>query len=173
MNDILMKILSRKHFLFALGILLSFAAKSQSLDIKDYEGLWKGQLMVYQKGILVDSVLVEHLVKRLDDNRYTWKTDYLSPTRPVTKDYKLVLNPDEPNKFTIDEGDNLLLFQYLFDHKMHSSFVTQGILITSTYEFKGDEIIFELTSGTLLEKSHPAVENYNITSMQRMVLKRE
>ena len=165
---------SKKRTLYTcLLIVLSTLIQAQDFDIRDYEGLWKGQLMVYQRGNLVDSVEVEHLVKQLDGKSFIWKTEYLSPNRPVTKDYKLLLNPEEPNKFTVDEGNNLLLFQYLFDRKMHASFVTQGILITSTYEFTENEIIFELTSGTKMDKDHPEVENYRITSMQRMVLRRE
>ena len=162
-----------KFIAFCVLLCCTSLVHAQDLQIKDYEGLWKGKLMIYQRGMLVDSVKVQHLVKQIDNKSYTWKTDYLSPTRPVTKDYKLLLNPDEPNKFTIDEGDNLLLYQYLFDEKMHSSFMTQGILITSTYEFRKREIIFELTSGTKMEKGHPDVENFSITSMQRMVLRRE
>jgi len=66
---------------------------------------------------------------------------------PAVKDYTLILNDPATNAYSTDEGDGVVLKDYLFDQKLYSVFETQSILLTSSYELMGDQLIFEVTSG--------------------------
>lgn len=45
----------------------------------------------------------------------------------------------------------------------------QGILLTSTYEWLGNQIIFEVTSGKELQTTH-GVKSYSVLNLQKAVL---
>ena len=63
-------------------------------------GVWEGMMYIYQNAGLRDSVKVKFTAARTDvEGTYTWKTEYLSPSRPVVKDYKLVVDDLEQGRF--------------------------------------------------------------------------
>ena len=70
-----------------------------------------------------------------------------------------------------DEGDGTFLIDYLFENKLYSVFETQGILLTSTYEWLGNQIIFEVTSGKELQTTN-GVKSYNVLNLQKAVLRK-
>jgi hypothetical protein len=136
-------------------------------------GLWEGTMYLYGKGQLRDSVLVQLSVqKTASPNTWSWKTSYLSKTQPMVKDYKLVLKDATTNTYVTDEGDGIVLKDYLFNNKLYNVFETQGIFLTSSYELIGDQLIFEVSSGKKLEEENKAVTNYSVTSLQRVVFKK-
>lgn len=47
----------------------------------------------------------------------------------------------------------------------------QGILLTSTYEWLGNQIIFEVTSGKELQTTN-GVKSYSVLNLQRAVLRK-
>ena len=131
-------------------------------------------MYIYSHGLLKDSVAVKHTVANTaEPDTWTWKTDYLSPKQPVTKDYLLRLKDPAKGIYEIDEGEGLLLYDYLFGNKLYCVFETEGVLLTATYELKNNELTFEVTSGTKMSGDFAGVTNYTVSHLQTVVLKRE
>ncbi len=136
-------------------------------------GKWEGIMHIYGKGQLRDSVPVQLLVqKTTSPNTWSWKTSYLSKTQPMVKDYTLILKDAATNSYVTDEGDGIILKDYLFQNKLYSVFETQGIFLTASYELIGDQLIFEVSSGKKLEEENKAVTNYSVTNLQRVIFRK-
>jgi len=135
-------------------------------------GIWTGTMHIYNRGLLVDSVTIKLNVTRTNaPDTFVWKTEYLSEKFPMVKDYKLVISDAGKGVFITDEGDGIILMDYLFENKLYSVFETQGILLTSTYEWLGNQIIFEVTSGKELQTTL-GVKSYSVLNLQKAVLKK-
>ncbi len=136
-------------------------------------GNWDGIMYLYGKGQLRDSVPVQLAVqKTASPGTWSWKTSYLSKTQPMVKDYKLVLKDAATNTYVTDEGDGIILKDYLFNNKLYNVFETQGIFLTSSYELIGDQLIFEVSSGKKLEEENKGITNYSVTSLQRVIFRK-
>jgi hypothetical protein len=137
-------------------------------------GTWEGNMKIYSRGVLKDSVDVRLTVTHTKTaNAWTWKTEYLSPIQPMTKDYILRLPEPEKNKYITDEGDGVELTGYLFGNKLYDMFETHGVFLTSSYELVGNELIFEVTSGKKEPVTHPEINNYSVDNLQRVVFRRK
>jgi hypothetical protein len=146
---------------------------AQSLFPDRCLGVWKGTMHIYAYGTLKDSVEVRLTVARTTaPDAWTWKTEYLSEKLPAVKDYVVRLKDREKNLYVTDEGEGLELTDYLVGNKMYSVFETEGILLTSSYELRGQELIFEVSSGKKEPASHPSVTNYSVRNLQRVVFRR-
>jgi len=169
-----MKIASIK-FLLALLVLFAFThAPAQHALIDKQEGVWAGTMYMYGGGQLKDSVqIVLTIARQPTPGQWTWKTEYLSATMPMTKDYVLRVKDRTKNIFVTDEGDGIELTTYLIDKKLYNVFETHQVMLTSTYEFRGNEIVFEVTSGKKEAATHPEITNFAISNLQRAVLKRK
>jgi hypothetical protein len=135
-------------------------------------GKWEGIMHIYAKGQLRDSVPVQLLVQKSTiPNTWIWKTSYLSKSNPMDKDYKLVLKDTATQAYITDEGDGIELRDYCFNNKLYSVFDTHEVLLTSSYELQGDQLIFEVTSGKKLDVNKE-VNNYTVLNVQRVVFKK-
>jgi hypothetical protein len=135
-------------------------------------GIWTGTMHIYSRGSLVDSVPIKLNVTRTNaPDTFVWKTEYLSEKFPMVKDYKLVISDAGKGVFITDEGDGIILMDYLFENKLYSVFETQGILLTSTYKWLGNQIIFEVTSGKELQTAH-GVKSYSVLNLQKAILRK-
>ena len=109
----------------------------------------------------------------IDDQSWTWKTDYRSEKMPVTKDYILRKDSKAENTFLLDEGDGVILTNYLTGNKLYSNFETEGIFLTSSYELVDKRLVFEVTSGKKLnEAEESGVTNYSVDFVQRVVFQK-
>lgn len=159
--------------LLPLAILLSFQSVYAQLPVQ-WHGVWTGTLQIYRQSALVDSVPIRLTIARTDKpNVLTWRTDYLSATRPMTKDYKLVTKDADKGIYQTDEGEGTLLTDYLFGNKLYGIFEVQDVLLTSSYELRQDELIVEVTSGKKLPDLSNGVRNYATSNLQRAVLRRQ
>ncbi len=135
-------------------------------------GKWEGIMHIYAIGQLRDSVSVQLLVQKSTiPNTWIWKTSYLSKTNPMEKDYKLVLKDTATQTYITDEGDGIELRDYCFNNKLYSVFETHEVLLTSSYELQGDQLIFEVTSGKKIDENKE-VNNYSVINVQRVVFKK-
>ena len=145
---------------------------AQELFADQCVGTWEGMMLIYANGHVRDSVQVTFTAEPTDTaGVWTWKTAYHSPTRPMVKDYLLRLVDSTTQQYATDEGDGIVLHDYLFGHKLYSVFETSGILLTASYERVGEHLIFEVTSGKKLDEAE--VSNYSVTHVQRVVLTRK
>jgi hypothetical protein len=153
--------------------MISVAVHAQNSFPDKCIGTWKGTMMIYGRGVLRDSVKVTFTVTKSDKpNEWVWRTEYHSEKMPMTKDYLLRLKDADKGIYVTDENNGIELQDYLFGNKLYSVFETQGIFLTSSYELKGKELIFEVTSGKRIEPNGQEVANYTVDNLQRVVLKK-
>ena len=86
-------------------------------------GVWEGTMYIMAQGQLRDSVGIIFTVAKTDDPKaWTWRTQYISEKFPMTKDYILRLQDEEKQIYLTDEGDGVVLYDYLFGEKLYSVF---------------------------------------------------
>ena len=129
---------------------------------------------ILEKGKFKESVPVVMTIRRLEGEElaWTWKTEYNSEKYHVTKDYILKLEDAESNRFTLDEGDGILLYEYQFGDKLYNAFEVQGNFLTSSYEMIGENLVFEISSGKRIEGDTEDVVSYSVLNVQKVVLTR-
>lgn len=131
-------------------------------------------MYIWSGGQVKDSIPVRMtILKQKDSAIWSWKTEYLSPTRPMTKDYQLKLTDAVKRTYITDEGDGILLHDYEFGNKLYSVFAVQGTFLTASYEIKGEELVFEVSSGKPIEAITNGVTSYTVNNLQRVVYKRK
>jgi hypothetical protein len=164
-------VIMKKGLLFLTCCWLSITAFSQPLFPDQCIGKWSGMMQIWQRGELKDSVKVEFTVARLSDSSWQWRMDYLSPARPMTKDY--VLRKKSATRFVTDEGDGIELDEFVFGNKMYCLFKVGGSTLTAVYELLGNgEMLFEVTSAGAPTPTGSGVENFPVTSVQKVLLRR-
>lgn len=153
-------------------VLLACTFPSNGQILKSWHGEWKGVMHMYKQGMQTDSVPIVLEVRPISDSVLVWKTSYLSVKMPMVKDYTMKVIDPAKGHYATDEGEGLLLDTYLFDNSLYSVFEVQDILLTATYRLKGNEIIFEVTSGRKAGKVPGDVNNYSVNFLQKAILKK-
>ncbi len=154
-------------------ILLCFSLNAQTPFPEKCLGTWGGMMHLQKDGAITDSVRIKFTVARTDSpDVWIWKTEYLSPTRPMVKDYTIQLTDKEKQHYAIDENNGIVLADYRFGNKLYSIFETGGILLTASYELAGEQLIFEVTSGKKLTADSTQVTSYSVNHLQRVVLEK-
>ncbi|GAB3024668.1 hypothetical protein [Spirosoma pulveris] len=162
--------MTRLIFILIINLALSSQLRAQSAFADACVGTWTGTMHIYSKGVLKDSVPVRLTITVAEPKKaWHWKTEYMSVKMPVVKDYTLRLKDAAKHEYVTDEGDGLVLADYLFGNKLYSVFETQGIVLTSTYELIGDRLIFDVTSGKKQPEPSQGVTNYSVDNLQRVV----
>lgn len=162
--------MKRLLFLMFLGF---FMTETQAQIPTKWFGEWKGTMYMLKNGKLTDSVMVSLTIKPIEENKsYTWKMQYHSEKMPMTKDYKLVVKDAEKGIFLTDEGGGVELQDYLFQDKFYSVFEVQNTMLTATYEYRNNEIIFEVTSGKKTNTVAEGVTNYSVSFLQKAIFKK-
>ncbi len=152
---------------------ISISSSAQTAFVEGCTGNWKGTMYIYSRGTLKDSVSVKLTVAKTSDIKaWTWKTEYLSATMPMAKEYVLRLKDASKGIYIIDEGNGVELVNYLFGNKLYCVFETSGVTLTSSYELKAKEIIFEVTSGKKQTGDNQSLINYTVDNLQRVVFKK-
>ncbi len=161
-------------FLFTVILSLTASLSAQPLFPDRCTGIWEGTMYLWNGGQVKDSLPVRMtIIKQKDSAVWSWKTEYLSPTRPMTKDYLLKLSDPAKRVYITDEGDGILLYDYEFGNKLYSAFAVQGAYLTACYEIKGEELVFEVSSGKQLEAVTNGVTSYSVNNLQRVVYHRK
>jgi len=159
--------------IFIIQVIIFSTLSAQDYFPDKCAGKWEGQMVLFSKGEIVDSVNVKMDIERNADSlSWKWKTVYNSLKFNVTKDYKLILEDTESNKYTMDENNGILLYSYVFDNKMYGSFFVNDLLLNSVYSLEGDKLIFEISSGKSIGESGEGIVNYSVSNLQRSILSR-
>jgi hypothetical protein len=156
-----------------LIIYFSFKSKAQSSFPDKCVGIWVGMMHIYKHGKLSDSVAIKMTIAKLTDSTWTWKTEYLSERMPMVKDYILKLKDKSKQVYYTDEGDGVVLQDHVYGNKMYSAFGYDDVLLTSTYEYLEEKLVFEVSSGKKTDFNHPNVTNYATSSLQRVILSKQ
>lgn len=136
------------------------------------EGQWQGMMYIWSHNKLVDSVQVNFTVEPISDKNgaWIWKTEYISEKMPMTKNYLLIEKDVAKGIYILDEGDGVILQNYVYGNKLYCLFQVDKIWLTSSYELVGDNLVFEVTSGHKLKNTSKGVKNYSFEILQRVVL---
>lgn len=136
------------------------------------EGNWKGTMHIWSKGQIRDSVDVVFTVAQSaeESGRWIWKTEYLSEKMPMVKNYTLIEKAESSNEYLLDEGDGVVVTNYVFGNKMYSNFKVGKNWLTASYELIDELLIFEVSSGVVSKEKTTGVTNYTIDFLQRVEL---
>ena len=144
--------------------------KAPSIFPEKCLGTWEGTMKIYSYNTLRDSVKVRFTAAKTNvKGVYTWKTEYLSATTPMIKDYKLVIDDLDKGRYKLDEGDGVELIEYNVNNKLYSLFKVNDIWLTATTQLLDDKLIFEVTSGKESNEVK-AITNYSFTNVQRVIM---
>ncbi len=145
-------------------------AFAQSEIITD--GRWSGVMKIYKANKVMDTVSVELTIRTIvKDSVWQWKTEYLSTKMPVIKDYLLKVQDRTKGIYITDEQDGTELLNFLIGNKMYCQFEIPNMLLTSSYEWRGNEIIFEITAGKKTTEKKEII-NYTVNTLQTVTLKK-
>lgn len=138
-------------------------------------GVWEGMMYMHKGGTIDDSVAVTFTVAALDDPKaWTWKMAYKSAQIDAVKDYVLRLEDPEKGIYLTDEGDGIILYDYLFGDKLYSVFSVKDQVLTASYELRGDVLVFEVTAGKQMgeAKGEYEIATFSVDVLQRVELRR-
>lgn len=166
--------MKQKLFFFFVAISSIWSVFGQKPFPERCEGNWEGTMQIYTEGKITDSVsVVFEVVKTKRKNEWTWITHYKSDKHNIIKDYKLIQSDSVATVFYLDEQDGIILNSYQFDNELRSVFTYKETLLTSCYTIENDKLIFEITSGQFINNATDNIKNYNISILQKVVLKRK
>lgn len=136
-------------------------------------GVWEGMMYIYAHSQLKDSVKVRFTAAKTDTiGTYIWKKEYLSLTRPMVKDYKLIVDDLNKGRYLLDEGNGIELLEFNVGNKLYSAFQVGSNYLTSSTELVGDTIVFEVTSGQRTLNETEDIETFSFSFVQRVVFHR-
>ncbi|HVF96606.1 MAG TPA: hypothetical protein VM871_04765 [Flavisolibacter sp.] len=168
---------------FALCLFaFTFFASGQTSFPQSFLGHWQGTLLWYQAGKTTPQKVPMQLIVRPADsaNTFTWQIIYGDKgqdNRPY------VLKPVDTVKghWQINEGNGIVLDQYLVGGRFTSGFTVQNTTIVDSYWRVGKTLVVEFhslsakpvaTTGNGTEES-PKVDSYGVKGFQRAVLYRK
>ncbi|MFN0201036.1 MAG: hypothetical protein ACKVTZ_05920 [Bacteroidia bacterium] len=170
------------RFLLLLFYFSFFLAFSQKKSFPQaWEGIWKGELSIYNaKGTQMQLPMELHILP-LDSAKWTWKIVYAPKDKPKDeRPYELIIKDKAKGHYAIDEKDGIVLDAFYMGEHFFSTFAVQGTEITAIEHLEGKNLILEMiasnskelniTGGTSEEV--PPVSSFATTSYHKAVLKR-
>lgn len=183
-----------KPFLLLLFsiVTISFAIgqKSTSHQHKTFPdewlGVWEGTLHIYNHQNILQSIPItlENLPTDSADI-FQWVIIYGEDKIKGKRDYVLKTKDKSKGHYVIDENNGILIDAYVVENKLISHFEVMGNHLTSIYERKDDQMIFEIivnksfpvqVSGNIKAEGQediPEVKSYPIIGYQKAILSRK
>lgn len=178
----------KKYFTLILAFSLWSSIYAQNTDStytnnfpSEWVGEWTGDLVISTLAGEQQRVPMILRMLPLSDSSYTYSIVYGEDTEENTRPYILIADKEQTGYYKLDEANSIVLDNYLIGEKLYCRFGIMGSLLLSTLEQRGDQLIYEIISGSL-EASNttgqetvdgediPAVDNYHIKVQQRAVL---
>ena len=156
-----------------------------SLFPQSWEGVWKGDLKIYNGPSLSMTVPMQlHILPIEGRVDYTWKLIYGEDIEAGLRDYELILTDPKKGIYTIDEKNGIRIENRLLGSTLSSSFEVMNSLLFVTIEKLDDHLHYEIIAGksdnpsisgdTIIgEQSIPEVKTYPLGVIQRAVLTKE
>lgn len=177
-----------RALLRALPVLLltagCFAASAQSFP-QSWQGYWRGTLQIHTaKGVAQTVPMAVEIAPTTDSLRWHFALIYGEDTAKGRRAYALLVADRATGRYLTDENNGILLDNYYLDGRLLSQFTVQGTRLLSSFERRGDELIFEIISGKdapvgttggqkVGGEDVPPVQSFPIGTWHRAVLRRE
>lgn len=147
---------------------------------ENWVGKWAGTLDWYQGSVKRQSVKMElHVLPADSTDQYSWRLIYGQQGKD-NRPYLLKPFNKARGHWLIDEGNSIVLDQFLIGDRFCGSFTVDGNTILNSYTLEGDSLIVEFynfqekpiaVSGGR-DSTQPKVKTYGMRSFQRAVLRR-
>ena len=160
--------------------------ETDSPDFPDsWLGVWTGDLEIYRENKLQQKLPMELELLEIDSSdNFVWAIIYGEDKVAGRRSYELEILDAEKGFYRVDEKNTIKLESYLFGNKLYNWFAVMNSMILCTYEVDGDELLFEIVSGSTKPVSVtgnqkfegediPEVKTYPVAVTQRAVLKRK
>jgi hypothetical protein len=174
-----------------IGILHFHIGHTQNpVDSSDFptswEGIWKGELEIFNGAGKVQSLPMElHILPNdTSEIRWSWTIIYGEDKEAGKRAYELIEKDKTKGHYVVDEKNTIYLDAFLLGGKFFERFEVMGnLLMTSTEKISNNELVWEIISGKLEpirttggEKFEgediPPVGSYGINILQRARLKK-
>jgi hypothetical protein len=166
-----------KRFAILLFFSLMFSAVHSQRKInfpEDVLGTYYGYLMIDMPSGRLE-IPTEFSLKKTDTiDRYHYTLIYAGKPR----NYTLVVKDKEKGICEVDENNGIVLPSRFSDNILYSFFEVNGNLLSSRFEFRKKEMVFEILSSSMKNKTTtggtseqiPEVFGFPITTIQKGVL---
>jgi hypothetical protein len=146
---------------------------------KSWLGKWSGTLDWYQGPVKRQSVKMElHILATDSADQFSWRLIYGQQGKD-NRPYLLKPFNKSKGHWLIDEGNSIVLDQFLIGDRFCGSFTVEGNTILNTYSLAGDSLVVEfynfqekpiaISGGR--DSPLPKVKTYGMRSFQRAVLR--
>jgi len=98
-----------------------------------------------------------HILPVAGTETYTWTVFYGPDPEAGRRSYLLKTIDASSGFYAIDEQNSIVMEAYLLGGKLYSRFEVEGSLLLATNEVHGDEMIYEIISGSF----HPVSSSGN------------
>ena len=151
---------------------------------ESWTGKWGGTLEIYNaKGLARELPMQLHILPIDSTNRYSWGIIYGEDVEKGLRDYELMPVDTSMGHYQVDEKNGIILDAFLLGDKLFERFEVMGSLLLTTTELRGDQLHWEIISGSLEPilttgggehegEEIPPVNGYSIVVLQRAVLSR-
>jgi hypothetical protein len=115
-----------------------------------WSGEWKGTLELFIPSGKVQELPMEvHILPVEGSANFTWTLIYGEDKEAGKRAYELQTLDAAKGKYLIDEKNSILIEAYLLGGKFFQCFEVQGNLLYTSAELVGEELIWEILSGSL------------------------
>lgn len=116
----------------------------------DYMGRWEGVLEIFnQKGKSMEVPMGFDLLELAGSEHLTFRIRYGEDKPESYRNYELITLDKEKGLFKVDEKNSILLEAYYLGGTFFQTFEVGGNLLTSAVRKSGEQLIWEITSGSL------------------------
>ena len=168
-------------FLFSTSLLIG-----QSSFPNSWVGDWSGQLEIFNATGKLQELPMELHIHLLDTvpNAYTFQIVYGEDKITGNRPYELITLDAAKGLYLMDEKNSIKMEAYYLNGKLVQWFEVEGTLLFTTTELVGEELLWEIVSGsstpvsttgneTVDGEEIPPVRTYPVGAMQRARLRRE
>ncbi len=147
----------------------------------DFFGVYKGNLEIKSPKGMQAIAMEFHLQPTDSIEKYEYRIVYIVDGTPQERHYNLFAIDAEKGEYVVDENNGILIPAKQFDNRLYSIFEVQNNLLTTTLEFRGHDMVFEIVMSNKVnqkisgdeEKGTPKVVSYPIIVSQRAILTKQ
>jgi hypothetical protein len=152
---------------------------------KTWVGNWGGTLDIFSVKGKSQSVPMEVEIKKIDTSstRYIFALIYGEDKVKGRRAYETIIKDPSKGLFVNDEKNTIQMEEYFINNRLHCWFEVEGTLLLSIFEKRGEELIFDIISGSATPVSVtgnqkfegediPAVKTFPVKGVQHAILKR-